>query len=259
MDMKRTLCVKNRQIGAGRPLVCVPIVETTKDAILQKAREMVDKKVEMIEWRVDAFEHADDLNAIRQVLEGLKPLVEDTILVYTFRSKNQGGLQVLSQEQIYDIHEVGAEEKIADFVDVEFFEAKNAPREIRKLQEKGVYVIASHHDFEETPRVDIMEMLLERMNGSGAAIVKLAVMPQSAEDVLMLLHETNRFHQKNPDTPIITMSMGALGCISRVAGESFGSCVTFGAFDKASAPGQLPYEELGEMLSVLHKSMGGQS
>lgn len=256
--MNKTLCIKNKVIGEGKPLVCVPIMETTENAIIEKAREMVAKNVDMIEWRVDAYEHADNLNAIRSVLEGLKPLVKDTILVYTFRSKNQGGLRELSWEQIYDIHEIATEEDVVDFVDVEFFEAKNAAREIRNLQEKGVYVIASHHDFEQTPRADIMQTVLDRMQGSGAAIVKLAVMPKSTGDVLMLLQETNRFHLKYPQTPIITMSMGSMGCISRVAGETFGSCVTFGAFDKASAPGQLPYEELEELLTVLHKSMGGQ-
>jgi 3-dehydroquinate dehydratase-1 len=253
--MKNTLTIKNRNIGEGRPLVCVPIMEGTKEAVLEKAREMTAARVEMIEWRVDAFEQADNLNAIREVLEELAPLVKDTILVYTFRSKKQGGLRSLTQEQICDIHEVGAEKKIADFVDVEFFEAKNAPREIRKLQELGVHVIASHHDFEQTPRADIIATLLERMRGGDADVVKLAVMPQNTEDVITLLGETERFHSKFPGQPLITMSMGPLGCISRVAGEAFGSCVTFGAFDRASAPGQLPVEELETVLDILHKSM----
>jgi 3-dehydroquinate dehydratase-1 len=253
--MNSTLIVKNHIIGEGKPLVCVPIMETTGEAVLAKAREMVRAHVDMIEWRVDAFAQADDLNAIRGVLGTLAPVVKDTVLVYTFRSKNQGGLRSLSQEQICDIHEVAAESRVVDFVDVEFFEAKNAAREIKMLQEKGVYVIASHHDFEQTPGAAVMEILLDRMRGSGAAVVKLAVMPQDAEDVLLLLQETGRFHRNFPETPIITMSMGPLGCISRVAGETFGSCVTFGAFDRASAPGQLPVKELDEVLSILHTSM----
>jgi 3-dehydroquinate dehydratase-1 len=93
------------------------------------------------------------------------------------------------------------------------------------------------------------------MRQSGADVVKLAVMPQNAEDVVTLLQETSHFHRNFPETPVITMSMGPLGCISRVAGETFGSCVTFGAFDKASAPGQLPVDELNEVLTILHNSM----
>ncbi len=256
--MKEYLCVKNKVIGSGKPLVCVPVLEKNKEDILNKVKEMVESHVEMIEWRVDAFEHANDLNAVRAVLEQLRPLVADTILVYTYRSKNQGGLGELSQDEIYDLHEIAAEEQIVDLIDVEFMEAKNAPKEIRKLQEKGAYVIASHHDFGQTPRADILEMILERMHGSDAAIVKLAVMPNDVGDVLTLLQETYRFHEKYPETPVITMSMGPLGCLSRVAGELVGSCVTFGAFDKASAPGQLPVEELDTVLRILHDRMKGE-
>ena len=59
-----------------------------------------------------------------------------------------------------------------------------------------------------------------------------------------------------PNRPVITMSMGAAGCISRISGEFTGSCVTFGSGAQASAPGQLPMTELQEVLEVLHRSAG---
>jgi 3-dehydroquinate dehydratase-1 len=102
-----------------------------------------------------------------------------------------------------------------------------------------------------------MQMLLERMAESDADIVKLAVMPQSREDVLSLLAETGSFHETYPDQPLITMSMGALGVVSRIAGETFGSCVTFGAGNQASAPGQMPMDELEKILNAIHTSMNG--
>ena len=118
-------------------------------------------------------------------------------------------------------------------------------------------MIASHHDFEQTPERDVIKMLLEQIRESGADIVKLAVMPQSMQDVLDLLEETNRFHEDYPSTPLITMSMGQLGSISRIAGEYFGSCVTFGAGEKASAPGQFDRNVLGNILQTLHKGLKG--
>ena len=46
-------------------------------------------------------------------------------------------------------------------------------------------------------------------------------------------------------TPIVTMSMGKLGIISRLSGEIFGSSITFGTIsDKVSAPGQIGIKEL---------------
>ena len=50
---------------------------------------------------------------------------------------------------------------------------------------------------------------------------------------------TNDIRQKYPTLPVVTMSMGALGVVSRMAGEIFGSCITFGAVGEISAPGQI--------------------
>lgn len=251
------ITIKGHTIGEGKPLVCVPVMEKTKEGIFAEAQRLTGLGVEMIEWRVDAFESPIDMNALREVLKGLEPMLEETILVYTFRSKSQGGLIQLSQSEIFDIHQIAAETRIADFIDVEYFASKNPKKEVSILQKMGAHVIASHHDFDETPKPEVMRALLEQMNGSGADVVKLAVMPQSEADVLALLFATLLFHEKNPDKPLITMSMGALGSLSRVAGESVGSCVTFGAGKQASAPGQLPMEELNQMLKLLHKSRKG--
>ena len=55
------------------------------------------------------------------------------------------------------------------------------------------------------------------------------------------------------DITLITMSMGQLGVISRLAGGTFGSAMTFGAKTKelASAPGQIEVDELKNILSIV--------
>lgn len=253
--MENLLCIKGKIIGKGKPLVCVPVMESSKEEILRETRRLEEAHTEMIEWRVDAFESVESPNAIREILNEMKHIIKESILVYTFRSKNQGGCKALSAADIYDIHQVAAESDVVDFIDVEYFEAKNPQKEIAMLREMGAYVIASHHDFEQTPDTEVIRMLLEQIRESGADVVKLAVMPQNMWDVLHLLEETNRFHENHPDYPLITMSMGAKGGISRVAGEFFGSCVTFGAGGQASAPGQLPIKQLEEILHILHQSV----
>ena len=66
---------------------------------------------------------------------------------------------------------------------------------------------------------------------------------------------TNEFKEENPDTPVITMSMGKMGMISRLCGESFGAAVTFAAHKKASAPGQMEMHEVADILERIHKIM----
>ena len=245
------LKVKNKSIGTGKPLVCVSVMDSQMEAIVQEVERLVQNNVEMIEWRVDAFEGVKSPNAVREVLAAIEPLVKDVILVYTFRSKEQGGLCSLDNEKIYDLHQVAAESKVVDFIDIEYFYTDNADVEVYELQKMGAKVITSHHDFHETPSADVLYMLLEQMKHSNADIVKLAVMPQSADDVLRLLAETNHFHKKYPKQPLITMSMGKLGSVSRICGETFGSCVTFGAGKNASAPGQIEMTKLEEILAIM--------
>ena len=79
-------------------------------------------------------------------------------------------------------------------------------------------------------------------------------MPQSPADVVTLLAATEEMTAKYADRPVITMSMGPLGVISRVCGQSFGSAATFGAVNGASAPGQMEVEELDEVLGILDRA-----
>ena len=53
--------------------------------------------------------------------------------------------------------------------------------------------------------------------------------------------------------PMITISMGQLGLLSRLTGQIFGSCITFASMGEASAPGQIDAEELKEALAFIDK------
>ena len=116
---------------------------------------------------------------------------------------------------------------------------------------QGVPVIASSHDFEQTPPSQELLARIERMWASGADIAKIAVMPRSAQDVLRLLEVTQEAVRAQRG-PVVTMSMGRLGGVSRLAGETFGSAMTFGSAGSASAPGQIDARTLRAALSALH-------
>jgi 3-dehydroquinate dehydratase-1 len=47
--------------------------------------------------------------------------------------------------------------------------------------------------------------------------------------------------------------MGALGVISRLGGQCFGSCATFGSAGQSSAPGQVEVGQLSALLEQLDK------
>ena len=139
----------------------------------------------MIEWRVDCFREADDVAAVRAVLDNVKPFLTETIFLFTFRTKQQGGSRRMEEWKILKLNETAAKSGCADMIDLEFFEATKPEKEIRRFQRMGVRVIASHHDFDATPDDRILRMLMEQMQQGGADVAKLAVMPQSADDVVL--------------------------------------------------------------------------
>ena len=73
-------------------------------------------------------------------------------------------------------------------------------------------------------------------------------------DVLELLAATAEMADHHPETPVITMSMGALGTVSRLCGEAFGSAMTFANPGTASAPGQVPLDVVDTVLDSLRLS-----
>ncbi len=254
--MQQPIYIKGICIGEGRPVICVPVVEKDAAAVVKKVNELVQKQVQMIEWRVDCFAQIGQPEQVKTVLEELRPLVKDTVMLFTIRTVKQGGNASLEEKKILYLNELAAKSGSIDLIDLEFFEATRPEREIRRFQRMGVHVIASHHDFHATPDDRILRMLMEQMKTGGADIAKLAVMPNSVDDVLRILKLTNDMKQKYPTLPIITMSMGGTGVISRIVGETVGSCVTFGADGEVSAPGQMQMDTLGSILDALHESIG---
>lgn len=94
---------------------------------------------------------------------------------------------------------------------------------------------------------------LLKQESLGADVLKLAVTPRDGTDVARLLMATTKVRQRS-DRPLLTMAMGGMGTISRMAGETFGSNLTFGALGQASAPGQLDAHTLRAALDGLHEA-----
>jgi len=79
-------------------------------------------------------------------------------------------------------------------------------------------------------------------------------MPNKLEDVLTLLSATLTANQQM-QIPVITMSMGAYGSLSRMFGGAFGSAVTFAVGQTSSAPGQMAVEEVNCVLDIVAKHL----
>ena len=249
----KPVTVRNITIGEGMPKICVPIVAEKKEEILEAAKQIVTLPVDVVEWRVDWFEEGYSSEAITEVLQELRPILGQIPLLFTFRTKTEGGEKTILPQLYSEILIAAAQTGMVDLVDVEIFTGdKTVRRIIKKVHRAEVKVIASNHDFEKTPAKGEIVRRLCKMQLMGADILKIAVMPQSDKDVLTLLAATEKMKRKYAKRPLITMSMSGRGVVSRLCGETFGSALTFGAAEKASAPGQVDVKALREVLEVIH-------
>ena len=251
-----TIKVRDIEIGAGAPKIIVPIVGVTKEDILNEAKTFDSIPVDIVEWRVDWFEHVFEFDKVEDVLKELRTVLGNIPLLLTFRTKKEGGEKAIDTKDYKELNLRAAKTGYVDFIDVEIFTGDDVVREIIDgAHAAGVRVIASNHDFFKTPAKSDIIYRLRKMQDMGADIPKIAVMPQSKRDVLTLLCATEEMVTDYADRPIITMSMAGTGVISRLCGEVFGSSMTFGAAKKASAPGQMGVNDLNTVLDLLHCAM----
>ena len=219
--------------------VCVPVMGKTTEEVLQQLKSVVAMEPDIIEWRGDFFE-TDNNEGYLNVLKQMKDVNENIPVIFTIRTDSDGGNKKIGWNEYCDlclfIAEKGKEFNV-EFVDVEVFKDDKANELINSLHEKGMNVIGSNHHFDKTPDKEEMVKILSTIEKSGADVCKLAVMPRDKKDVEVLIEASKETDEKIK-APIITMSMGELGAVTRVIPKITKTSVTFAAGVSASAPGQ---------------------
>ncbi len=243
-------------LGDGRPAVCVPLVARTASALGEAAGQLTRASYDLVELRVDHLTAVDDAEKVREAVAAVRAALPDDVpVLFTFRTKQEGGDRDITPEEYGDLLTRTIRDGGVDAVDVEMFTQPDIREAVvETAHHAGVVVVMSSHDFAGTPpRAEILSRLLQQQE-HGADVVKLAAMPASPADVLTLLAATDDFRSGPGLVPAITMSMGPLGAASRLVGETFGSCLTFAAAtaDGASAPGQLDAAGVRAALELLH-------
>jgi 3-dehydroquinate dehydratase-1 len=245
--------------GRKIPLICAPLIGSTRDKILSEVQLVIAKKPDVLEWRVDFFEGIADSAEVISVATSIRQAAGDMPLLFTRRSCKEGGEKIsLSEEQVIALYQAVCESRQIDIID---FEMSNDPKHIALVRQasraNGIKLILSYHNFQLTPGLEILNQRFLQAQQLGADIAKIAVMPGDMADVLTLLNATLQSSQKLK-IPLISMSMGPYGSITRLFGWAFGSALTFAVGAAGSAPGQLPIEDINTVLAVVQKSMTGK-
>jgi 3-dehydroquinate dehydratase I len=250
LPCKRPVRVKGRTIGGQAPLVCLPLVAADRISLLEQAEALLPLDPDLLEWRVDAF---GDIDASLDALKDLTKAIDSVPLIYTCRIDLEGGMSALARDKRLAVIEAAIESGLVDVVDIELCnDAAFIETVLAKAAANGTKVILSFHDFDRTPEESAILERLQRAQEMGADIAKVAVMPKNHQDVLVLLAATLKARSGLLEIPIVTMSMGAEGVVTRLAGGLFGADITFAIGKNASAPGQVPIAALRQAMALLY-------
>ena len=253
--MTKSIKIKKVKIGEGIPKICVPITGTNLDEIITQIEKIVAKGPDLVEWRADFFDEVMHFEAVEQALCEIVERLSAIPLIFTFRTKAEGGEKEISIVEYIDLNMQVATTGLADLIDLELLTCGECMDElIEEIQYAGKKVIASYHNFEQTPVEDEILKLLQEMADANADILKVAVMPKESTDAEVLIAATKKMTKKT-DKPLITLAMGELGVKTRIYAEGFGSAITFASIGKASAPGQIEFDELKKELQAVHNNL----
>lgn len=248
------LKVREIVLQPGRPKVAVPLVSGYPADIIAECEEIRMLPCDIIEWRADNYLAAiDDLDGylsdkngyldMIKILDDINYIAGDKPLIFTVRSKAQGGNVELTKSQLESIYGLVAETKLADMIDIELMDeageidAEWLRGQIDEVHRFGGKVIVSHHDFDKMPEPAALLDIVKDMYTMGADICKVAAMAADKKEAENMLKVCALLTKKNIG-PLIMLAMGEAGMATRVAAGRYGSCITFASGRAESAPGQ---------------------
>lgn len=213
-------------------MICISIADVTAP----EARKIIDEN-ELCEVRIDKLKlGSDDIKSV---------FSKKGKTIATYRP-SEGLDESVRIESLMLAIQSGAA-----YVDIEVETDDLFKSEIVKAAKKhGCKVIASYHDFVKTPVMRELEQILAWCLESSPDIAKIACQVNSVEDNARLLsiYSLNR--------NVISIGMGELGKITRIAATLLGAPFTYAAIDtsKKTAPGQIDTVTLKKIISMISEA-----
>ena len=197
--------------------------------------------VGLLELRVDLFKKLDLPYIIAQIKH--RQQLKIPLLLTVRNQKSEGAINKFSDDKKWKIIETAL--PLVDMIDIEISSPllKKVVTLARKLGKK---IIVSSHYLQGMPHD--LGSIFKKSISARADFVKIAAKANSFDDVMAMIAFTHR-HRKYP---LITMSLGPIGAISRLILPAAGSCYTYTFLDKPTASGQVDVHTLKSHLKVYY-------
>ena len=222
----------------GAPLIAVSFTDRSD---LDVARRAVAAGLDVAELRFDRFASLET-STVAKMVEAFR----DVATIGTARSRQEGGDWALDEATRLKFFASIA--PLCDAIDIEL-SARTIVKEVLSLcRRHEKLAIVSYHNFDATPPEEELLRVADEAKSLGADSVKISTMVNSPDDLLTL----GRLATHKSHRGLLVIGMGAEGAVSRICFPAFGSPITYSYIGSASAPGQLPFEQLFDMFCALY-------
>ena len=238
--------------GSFEPVLT--ITPSNMEELRQDLQSMMGIPFSLMEWRADYFRVDQEIlfDSIKQALEIIREVFPEKVMIFTYRSRVEGGQFKISNQDLMEIREIAIKSGAIDVIDMELYWFTNNDDKNLKLKydellnqckKKHVKIVLSYHEFRKKTKLPDFGVIFQKMVNLGADIAKIAV-KITLEDELVKLKLASKGAAKDLTIPHILIGMGEMGKPSRYGKQGFASCMTYTSLKREVAPGQLTYEEL---------------
>ena len=206
--------------------ICTPVIGETLKKFL-KNLDQVQEISSIVELRVDKIKNLS---------------VKDLVLVRK-RTKKEAILTSRRKDIILKSLNLGF-----DFIDIDV----SMINDLKLSRFKQSKIILSFHDYEKTPGIQELTVLVHHMREYNIEVIKIATMVNDDQDIKNLLQI---LLNKKKNEKIIIIGMGKKGQIIRILGPLLGSFLTFASTKfGATAPGQIDIDKMKNIYKLLNYS-----
>lgn len=199
----------------------------TRIATLERVREQKATLCDLVELRADYLK--PDPSVLLEACRRLKSLGKPSL--FTLRHGREDGRWTGSETDRLAAYRAAL--PFVSAIDVEL-RSRIFSDVLKAAHEQGKTVVGSYHHFKKTPPLKTLLGLIREGRKHGADIVKISTMIVQPTDVITLFEAL----RQSRGGPLCVLGMGPLGVHSRIGLPCAGSCMTYGALERATAPGQ---------------------
>lgn len=246
------ISLKGLTLGAGIPKICVPITGADVNQVIGQAGEIVSSSANLAEWRLDYFNGLEDTASLMTTTNRLTEILGDLPLIMTLRDRTQGGKRQISDGDYQHLYTEILHNASVAAIDLEWQRDRHVLDQLIALahSQQVRTIISCHNDDQQAPTQTEMVDQLIQLSLMGGDLLAFAITPTHANDVLNLMNAAHAVSQQI-EQPVIATAMGPLGTVTRIAGQTFNSALTFATTRSDIVPGQLSVDQTRTILDLL--------